>query len=47
LLELLAEGWTQQQILANYPQLTPEDVQAAVRYALESVKLQRAFPLPM
>lgn len=28
LLDLLAEGWTQQQILDNYPQLTPEALRA-------------------
>jgi uncharacterized protein (DUF433 family) len=33
LLELLAEGWTQEQILENYPQLTADDLLAALHYA--------------
>jgi uncharacterized protein (DUF433 family) len=32
-LELAARGATQEQFLAQYPQLTPEDVAAAFRYA--------------
>ena len=33
ILDLLAEGWTQQQITENYPQLTGDDIQAACHYA--------------
>ncbi|MCL4192926.1 MAG: DUF433 domain-containing protein [Thermoguttaceae bacterium] len=33
LLDLLANGWTREQILANYPHLTGDDVQAALHYA--------------
>jgi uncharacterized protein (DUF433 family) len=33
LVELLAEGWTHEQILKNYPQLTLEDLHAALHYA--------------
>ncbi len=33
LLDLLANGWTNEQILANYPHLTGDDVQAALHYA--------------
>ena len=29
LMELLANGWTQEQILKNYPHLTAEDIHAA------------------
>ena len=45
LLDLLAEGWTQQQILENYPQLTVEDIQAACHYAAETLKQERVYPL--
>ncbi|MBI2897586.1 MAG: DUF433 domain-containing protein [Deltaproteobacteria bacterium] len=44
-LELLANGWTQEQILANYPGLTREDVLACIAYAKESVQQERVFPL--
>lgn len=33
ILELLANGWTDQEILENYPQLEKEDIQSALRYA--------------
>ena len=45
LLGILAEGWTSEQILKNYPQLSADDVQAALRYAAEALKHERVFPL--
>lgn len=45
--ELLAEGWTHEQLLENYPQLTPDDIQAALRYATEALKQEQVFPLVM
>ncbi len=33
ILELLANGWSFEDILENYPQLTKEDILAAIRYA--------------
>jgi len=41
LMELLAEGWTHDQILKNYPQLTGDDIQAALHYAAETLKQER------
>ena len=35
LLDLMAEGWTAEQILGNYPQLTADDLQAALHYATD------------
>ncbi|HET7460211.1 MAG TPA: DUF433 domain-containing protein [Longimicrobium sp.] len=37
LLELFAEGWTSEQVLRNYPTLTPEALQAVFAYARECV----------
>ncbi len=45
IVELLAEGWTQEQVLKNYPQLTAEDIQAALHYAAEMMKQERIYPL--
>ncbi len=45
LLDLLAEGWPTEQILRNYPQLTGDDIQAALHYAAETVKRERVYPL--
>src|SRR5437868_2884199 len=33
LMELLANGWTHEQILKDYPHLTEEDIKAALHYA--------------
>ena len=35
-----------EQVLANYPQLKPDDIRAAHAYAAEVMKDQRAYPLP-
>lgn len=47
LIELLAENWSHEQILANYPQLTEEDIQAALHYAAEALKQEHVYPLPV
>lgn len=47
LIELLAEKWTHEQILANYPQLTEEDIHAALHYAAEALKQEYVYPLPV
>lgn len=44
-LEMLANGVSEADILANYPRLTREDVLACVRYAVEVVKGERVIPL--
>jgi len=46
LLELLAQGWTKEQLLQNYPQLTSEDIQAVLQYAADVLKEARVYPLP-
>ena len=47
LMELMANGWTHEQILANYPHLTEDDIQAALHYATETVKQEHVYPLPV
>ncbi len=47
LMELLANGWTHEQILQSYPQLKQEDIQAALHYATEVVKQEHVYPLPI
>lgn len=37
-LERMANGWSEQQILENYPRLTQEDLQAVFSYAAECLK---------
>ena len=45
LLELAASGATQEEILAQYPQLTPEGLAAAFRYAAEALKGEHTWAL--
>ena len=46
IMELLAEGWSYQQILKNYPQLTEEDIRAAIHYAAEILKVEHVYSVP-
>jgi uncharacterized protein (DUF433 family) len=43
---LLAQGWTTEQVLDNYPGLTKEDVRACLEYAAEVLQSERVFPVP-
>jgi uncharacterized protein (DUF433 family) len=45
LLELAASGATREQILAQYPQLTPEGLAAAFRYAAEALRGEHIWEL--
>ena len=42
---LLAEGWSDEEILRNYPGLTREDVQACLQYASAVLHAERVYPL--
>jgi len=44
--DLLGQGWTREQILSEYDQLEPEDVQACLAYASEVLKSERVYALP-
>jgi uncharacterized protein (DUF433 family) len=46
ILELLANSWSVEDILKNYPQLKREDVAAALKYAAEILKEEKAYTLP-
>ena len=45
LIDLLAQGWTEAEILRNYPGLTQEDVQACLAYASDVLHAEKVFPL--
>ena len=44
--DLLARGWTTEQILKEYDHLTPEDIQACLAYASEMLKTERVYVTP-
>jgi uncharacterized protein (DUF433 family) len=43
--DLLAKGWTQDQILDSYPNLTADDIRACLAYATEVLHSERVYPL--
>jgi len=46
-IDLLAQGWTEAQILQSYPGITHEDIQACLAYASATLHAERVYPLPM
>ena len=45
IINLLSEGWTIEALLGNYPQLQKKDIEAALKYAAEVLRLERIYPL--
>lgn len=43
--DLLAQGWTEDDILKNYPGLTTEDIRACLKYASQTLQTERVYPL--
>ncbi len=46
IIDLLARGWTVEQILKEYDHLTREDIHACLAYAGELVKEEKVYSLP-
>ncbi|AGK61591.1 hypothetical protein Asulf_01615 [Archaeoglobus sulfaticallidus PM70-1] len=46
ILELLANGWSYEEILENYPQLKKEDILEAISYAVNVLKEERIYFMP-
>lgn len=45
-IDLLARGWSLEDILAEYDHLTAEDVRACLLYARDMLAEERVYPLP-
>ena len=45
IIDLLAQGWSHEQILENYPGLTEDDISACLHYAGLLVKSERVYPI--
>ncbi|HEY1933867.1 MAG TPA: DUF433 domain-containing protein [Acetobacteraceae bacterium] len=45
-LDFLADGMSEAEVLAEYPQLTREDILAAIAYGAEMAR-QRVVPIPL
>ena len=47
IVDLLAQGWSEAEILRNYPGLTHEDIQACLSYASAMLRMERVYPFEM
>jgi len=47
IIDLLAQGWSDSEILRNYPGLVQEDIQACLAYASATLRAERVYPLVM
>lgn len=45
IVDLLAQGWSEGDILKNYPGLTHEDIQACLAYASALLHTEKVYPL--
>lgn len=45
IVDLLAQGWKESEILHNYPGLTKEDIQACLAYASEILRAEKVYPI--
>ena len=41
---LMADGWTEADILANYPGVVHEDITACLAYARDALNSERVYP---
>lgn len=46
LLELLANNWTHEEIMENYPQIKKDDILAALEYSLSLLKEEHIYIIP-
>jgi len=45
--ELLAQGWDEAEIIANYPGISRDDIQACLSYASAILQAEKIYPLDM
>ena len=45
IIKLIAQGMTKEEILEDYPNLTEEDIKAALDYVAEIIKGEDVFPI--
>ena len=44
-IDLMAQGWAEPEMLRNYPGLTHDDILACLKYAGETLHAEKVFPL--
>lgn len=45
IVDLLGQGWSELDILQNYPKLTVEDIHACLKYASAVMQSERVYPV--
>ncbi len=45
IVDLLAQGWSESDILRNYPGLTTDDIKACLQYASAVLHAEKVYPL--
>ena len=45
ILDLFAAGWKEEEVLENYPTLTPEALQAVFAFAAECMREESLYPI--
>lgn len=45
-IDLLARGWSHEQVIEQYDHVTREDIQACLAYASAMLKSEKVFPIP-
>ena len=46
IIDLLAHGWSEAEILENYPGIVIEDIRACLAYASATLHAEKVYPLP-
>ncbi|MFZ5880363.1 MAG: DUF433 domain-containing protein [Chloroflexota bacterium] len=47
IVELLAQGWPESEILRNYPGISNEDISACLKYATNLLKAEKIYPFQL
>ena len=47
IIDLLAYGWSEAEILDNYPGVVVEDIRACLAYASATLQAEKVYPLPI
>lgn len=47
IVDLLAQGWPENEILRNYPGLARQDIQACLAYASAALHAEKVYPLQL
>lgn len=46
IIDLLAQGWSQEEIVRNYPGISLADIRACLSYASASLKSEKVYAIP-